>query len=116
AAPWTKSIYSKELNKEGIVTDAPFIYRMKNDELALLWSSFDKTGKYAMGAAYARSGKVTGPWVQSATTLNDDDGGHGMLFHTRKGQLKISYHSPNQKGAHLTIKNVAIKEGCIILK
>ncbi len=114
AAPWTKSIYSKELNKGGIVTDAPFIYRMKNDQLALLWSSFDKNGKYAMGVAYA--GKVTGPWIQSSTTLNEDDGGHGMLFHTREDQLKISYHSPNHRTEHLTIRGAAVKKGRIVLK
>ncbi|WP_300600896.1 glycoside hydrolase family 43 protein [Niabella sp.] len=116
AAPWTKAIYAKEWNKEGVITDAPFIYRMKNGRLALLWSSFDKSGKYAMGVAYAASGNITGPWVQSATTLNADDGGHGMLFHTREGKLKISYHSPNHRGARLTIRDVVVRKGRIVLE
>lgn len=116
AAPWVKEIYSRELNKKGIVTDAPFIHRMNNGRLVMLWSSFDKNGKYAMGAAYAPSGKVTGPWVQSATTLNNDDGGHGMLFYDRSGQLKISYHAPNAGLGHLIIRNAVFEKERLALQ
>ncbi|MBO9592569.1 MAG: family 43 glycosylhydrolase [Niabella sp.] len=116
AAPWVKAIYSKELNKKGLITDAPFIHRMNNGRLVMLWSSFDRNGKYAMGTAYAPSGNVTGPWIQSDTTLNNDDGGHGMLFYDKTGQLKISYHAPNAGLGHLIIRNVTIEKERLALQ
>ncbi|MCF3108740.1 glycoside hydrolase family 43 protein [Niabella sp. CC-SYL272] len=109
-APWVKAIYSRELNKKGMITDAPFIHRVNKDKLVMLWSSFDKNGRYAMGAAYAPSGKVTGPWIQSDTALNNDDGGHGMLFYDKARQLKISYHAPNAGLGHLIIRNATIEK------
>lgn len=76
-----------------LVTDAPFIYKKANGQLALLWSSFSKNHKYAIGSATSTGG-VLGPWVQSAKPLNDDDGGHAMIFKD-KGTLRISYHCTN---------------------
>ncbi|MFT3904217.1 MAG: glycoside hydrolase family 43 protein [Niabella sp.] len=113
AAPWVKGIYSKEHDKHGNITDAPFIYRMKDNKLLMLWSSFDVNGKYAMGVAYSSSGRVEGPWRQSATTLNNDDGGHGMLFKAKNGGLKISYHAPNSRTEKLTIKSARIENGIL---
>ncbi|GAB3425908.1 glycoside hydrolase family 43 protein [Niabella aquatica] len=113
SAPWVKGIYSAAHNQQGNVTDAPFVYRMKDGTLLMLWSSFDLKGKYAIGVAYSVSGRIEGPWEQSATTLNSDDGGHGMLFNTRDGDLKISYHAPNSKAERLTIKDVKIENGML---
>ena len=34
-----------------------------------------------------------------------------MVFRDLKGNLKISFHSPNEAGSTLTIKDIAIKNG-----
>jgi len=112
-APWVKEIYSRELDKKGMITDAPFIHRAADGTLMLLWSSFDKQGKYAMGLAYSRSGNIHGPWVQAAQPLNQDDGGHGMFFRDKKGMLKMAYHAPNKFPERPVIKNVRIRNGVL---
>lgn len=93
AAPWAGTI--KSADTEGYVTDAPFFYRAQNGELLMLWSSFTKQGKYAIGVARSRSGQLQGPWIHDPEPLNTDDGGHAMLFTDFNGQLRISYHAPN---------------------
>lgn len=58
-APWVGSITSSGVT--GKVTDAPFIYRLDDGKLIMLWSSFRKTdGKYAIGQAVSASGDVLG--------------------------------------------------------
>jgi arabinan endo-1,5-alpha-L-arabinosidase len=76
------------------VTDGPFVYRSSNGDLSLLWSSFSETG-YALGIARSESGSILGPWAQDAEPLWEDDGGHGMLFHSFDDQLYLALHSPN---------------------
>ncbi|MBD1420598.1 glycoside hydrolase family 43 protein [Sphingobacterium chuzhouense] len=115
AAPWVKGIYSEQHDKHGNITDAPFIHRGEDGILFMLWSSFDLTGKYAIGVAYSASGKIEGPWRQSENPLNSDDGGHGMLFRTRNGKFKISYHAPNSGSEKLIIKNAKIKNGVLTI-
>lgn len=92
-APWVKAISGQGVT--GYVTDAPFPYRTKNGQLLMLWSSFDKNGQYAIGIVRSESGDITGPWIHDAATLNDDNGGHAMLFYDLAGKLRISYHAPN---------------------
>ncbi len=92
-APWTGPV--KGHNTEGIVTDGPFFHRASNGELLMIWSSFTKSGKYAIGVARSESGELKGPWKHDAEPLNTDDGGHAMLFRDFNGQLRISYHAPN---------------------
>ncbi|WP_341838638.1 family 43 glycosylhydrolase [Chitinophaga pollutisoli] len=92
-APWAGPIKSQGI--EGYVTDAPFFHRTKNGELLMLWSSFTKNGKYAIGVARSASGQLHGPWRHDPEPLNTDDGGHSMLFRDFNGQLRISYHAPN---------------------
>jgi hypothetical protein len=70
----------------------------------------DAAGQYAIGQAYSRSGSGTGPWEQDPVTLNQDDGGHAMLFTDLEGQLRISYHAPNSQRETLTIRPVSIDE------
>lgn len=93
SAPWAGPI--KGQGVEGYVTDAPFFHRTQNGELLMLWSSFTKNGKYAIGVARSASGKLQGPWQHDPEPLNTDDGGHAMLFRDFNGQLRISYHAPN---------------------
>ena len=93
-------------------SEAPFIYRLDDGKLIMLWSSFRKTdGKYAIGQAVSASGNVLGPWVQEPETLNSDDGGHAMVFKDLKGRLMISYHAPNSQTEHPVITPIYIKDG-----
>ena len=111
-APWVGSICAG--NTTGYVTDAPFIYPLENGTLIMLWSSFRKdNGKYAIGQAISKSGNILGPWEQEVSPLNNDDGGHAMLFKDLQGHLMISYHAPNSHTETPQIREVYIKEGKI---
>lgn len=85
-APWVRSIGS-----ENYVTDGPFIYKMKNGELLMLWSSYRECG-YAMGMATADC--IRGPWTHAEKPLISENGGHGMLFE-KDGRLFLIFHQPN---------------------
>lgn len=76
------------------VTDGPFLHRCQDGTLLMLWSSF-KNGMYAQGIAVSESGEIKGPWVQNKDPLFQSDGGHGMIFSTFEGQLKLAIHAPN---------------------
>jgi beta-xylosidase len=108
-APWTGTITAQSTT--GYVTDAPFVYRTKSGGLLILWSSFTKSGKYAIGVARSESGTIKGPWKQEPQPLNNDDGGHAMLFRDFSGQLKISYHAPNSQTERPVIYNVSERKG-----
>ena len=51
------------------------------------------------------TGKVFGPWRQQAEPLFDKHGGHGMIFKTFEGELRLVLHAPNspagQERAHI---------------
>lgn len=86
------------VGKKGVgslVTDGPFLYRMEDGSLAMLWSSFVSNGAYAVGYAKSLSGEIAGPWVQDIEPIYAFDGGHGMLFKTFEGKLMMSCHCPN---------------------
>ena len=103
SAPWIA-------DKSGThVTDAPVVNRLPDGTLYMTWSSF--SGKYRIGAAKSPSGKIDGEWVHFPYTLNNDDGGHAMVFKTFSGGTKISYHSPNSKNETLTIRDFGFKDG-----
>lgn len=90
-APWTKTN-----NTEGVyVTNAPFFYRAKNNNLLMIWSGTSKNNHYAIGVARSRSGKIESPWIHEERTLNNFSGGHTMIFEDFEGVLRISFHSPN---------------------
>ncbi len=104
-APW-----AREASGKAIVTDAPFIWNdEKSGNLLMLWSSF--APKYAVGQAVSTSGKVTGPWVHDKNIIFSTNGGHQMVFRDLKGNLKMSFHSPNEAGSALTIRDIQIKNG-----
>lgn len=96
-APWSVSDTGNVIMKEGkiYVTDGPFLFKTTDGELKMLWSSFSKTG-YSIGVASSRSGRITGPWVQAKEPFYKKDGGHGMLFQTFEGELKLAIHTPNE--------------------
>jgi arabinan endo-1,5-alpha-L-arabinosidase len=91
-APWAEEINSK--GRKGYVTDGPFLIRMANGALIMLWSSFGTSG-YTVGVARSASGGIFGPWQQVTEPLYAGDGGHCMVFRAFDGQLWLAYHRPN---------------------
>lgn len=92
------------------VTDGPWLHRTKSGQLLLLWSSFHDS-RYCVGIARSASGKLAGPWIQSPTTLYDDDGGHPMLFRRFDGQLMLALHRPNRDPRHTREVFLELEEG-----
>jgi arabinan endo-1,5-alpha-L-arabinosidase len=92
AAPWAQEISSKD--RKGYVTDGPWLHRLANGELIMLWSSFGMGG-YTIGVARSASGDILGPWQHVPEPLYAGDGGHCMLFRTFDGQLRLAFHRPN---------------------
>lgn len=89
-AKWVKEIGS---DVRGKVTDGPFLFRSTTGKLCMLWSSIGAEG-YAISVAVSE-GDILGPWKQEEEPFFSKDGGHGMLFTTKEGQLMLSIHSPN---------------------
>lgn len=79
------------------VTDGPYLYRAKNGELLMLWSSFSNTA-YTCGYARSLSGEISGPWKQEPEPLFSQDGGHSMVFTRFDGTLMMCLHTPNRPG------------------
>lgn len=106
-APWTP-----DNKKDGnYVTDAPVINKMADGKLVMTWSSFGTDNKYNIGVCYSENG-VLGPWVHDEQPLVNNNGGHAMLFRDSDGQMKISYHSPNDGvPARIIIQPVKYKNG-----
>lgn len=92
-APWGARLGGQDKHN-GLVTDGPFLHRLPDGKLIMLWSNFNKDG-YAMGYAVSRSGEIFGPWVQQEDPLYALDGAHAMLFRTFQGQLMMALHCPN---------------------
>jgi beta-xylosidase len=93
-APWGGKFAYKDKDGGGFVTDGPFLHRMGDGSLLMLWSTFTSTG-YATGYAKSKSGSLMGPWVQRENPLYFHDGAHSMLFQTFNGQLMMALHCPN---------------------
>jgi len=90
-AVWSDDqIYSK--TDGGGVTDGPWLHRMPDDSLIMLWTTRSRLG-YAMGYAKSLSGEIWGPWVQQERPLYAHDGGHSMLFRRfTDNMLMMSLH------------------------
>ena len=90
------------------VTDGPFLHRMKGGRLFMIWSTFRKTGEgYCVMQTESESGTVYGPW-KNHKVIYGKNGGHGALFRTFEGALKLVLHGPNRRGLeHLRILDVA---------
>ncbi|MFR5875223.1 MAG: glycoside hydrolase family 43 protein [Eubacterium sp.] len=78
---------------EHYITDGPFMYRTKNGELLLIWSTFIND-KYAQCIAKSDNGEITGKFVHLPPLITDD-GGHGMIFKAND-KLLLTFHSPNK--------------------
>ncbi|QOI63994.1 family 43 glycosylhydrolase [Arthrobacter sp. TES] len=97
-APWSRALDVPAVaDREApvYVTDGPFLHRMANGKLIMLWSGFGDHG-YAMGIARSASGTVLGPWVQEPEPIWGRDGGHGMIARKLDGGLILTLHQPNQ--------------------
>lgn len=101
---------------EDFVTDGPFLHRMQDGRLLMLWSSFS-AGGYAEAIAVSDNGDITGQWQHLPQLLYEKDGGHGMLFRTAEGALRLILHAPNgQAGAERPhLFSVLEKEGTLQL-
>lgn len=83
----------------GHVTDGPWLFRTGTGRLGMLWSSWYRHDTYAIGVAYSASGKIAGPWIQEKDPLDGTNCGHGMLFKTFDGKMKLCMHyvDPNDE-------------------
>jgi len=91
-ALWIQQINSK--GRKGYVTDGPWMHRLSNGELLMLWSSFSEGG-YTVGIARSTSGQLLGPWKQDVQPLYSGNGGHCMTFRDFTGTTLLSLHRPN---------------------
>ncbi len=91
-APWCRPF-----KPEKFVTDGPWLHRMGNGKLVLLWSSFTEKG-YAVGVARSQSGSIKGPWKHDPKPLFEG-GGHCMVFQSLDGKPMLILHAPNTSPA-----------------
>ena len=95
AKPWVKGFTHRLITGLAYVTDGPFMHRLPDGELIMLWASMAEGG-YAEAIARSDNGDVTGNWTIDEKPLFDKDGGHGMLFRTFEGELMMVLHQPNE--------------------
>ena len=94
-ASWPTSFQHRRFpGRENYVTDGPFIFNLPNGELGMLWASFINN-VYAQGVSRSLSGNIQGPWVHEEEAIYQNNGGHGMIFQTFEGDIKLSLHAPN---------------------
>ena len=77
---WADKIDDETVHR---ITDGPFMYRSKTDELFMLWSTFIK-GKYAECLVKFNDGEL-GMEFTHLPPMIDDDGGHGRRSNARHG-------------------------------
>jgi hypothetical protein len=81
----------------GHVTDGCFCYRSpKTGKLYMIWSPFYNKN-YTVFSCESATGRAEGPWVNQRPIF-EKNGGHGMLFRTFEGQLKLVIHQPERRG------------------
>ena len=99
-APWATPVpFAKaEFGMDGDVyfTDGPCVHRMENGGLTMLWSSWSGRG-YAVGKAISPNGDIRGPWKHCSEPFFPENGGHGMLFKSKDGDLLYALHYPNDR-------------------
>lgn len=108
SAKWVRPVQ----DDDKFVTDGPYLRRMKNGKILMLWSSVGEKG-YAMGMATAD--KIEGPWKHIDKPLVTENGGHGMIFEDGD-KLYIIYHMPNDPHMMERAHFQEVVEDCDILK
>jgi len=122
--PWIRLFSDPRLEKNGYLTDAPFMYEAKNGQLVMMWSSYSVPnygdvgfGGYTVAVARSKNGEITGEWVHDRELLLDRNAGHSSLFRDLNDQLYICTHypdTPHGSERPLFIKVTEGEEGLII--
>lgn len=88
------------------VTDGPWLYRLENGTLLMIWSNFarDDFNGYTIGISKSSNGELDGTWEHYDEPLFWDDlgnvyevinGGHGMIFKGFDNRIYLALHGPN---------------------
>ena len=88
-------------HRDNFVTDGPFMYRTKDGELLMIWSSVGKKG-YLECVMRSSNGEIDGSF-EMLEPLFVEDGGHGMIFRDYDGKLYLPLHYPNKINEHLEL-------------
>lgn len=75
------------------VTDGPFLFRMNNGKLVMIWSTC--ANAYLQCIASSDNGSISGNWSH-LDPIFEDNGGHGMIFKNLSGELMLTLHCPNK--------------------
>ena len=78
---------------EHYITDGPFMYKTKDNELLMIWSTFIGNN-YIEALVRFRDGKINNSFEHLKPIITSD-GGHGMIFKANN-KLYLTFHSPNQ--------------------
>jgi hypothetical protein len=97
-APWAVPFpfAKQEFNLDGDIyfSDGPYVNRVSENELFIIWSSWGQNG-YTVGTAYSDNGEIDGNWIHLEKPLFNQNGGHGMVFKALDGQDYYLLHYPN---------------------
>lgn len=91
-AKWT--VEHEEFGHRGYVTDGPFVIYDETNNLHMVWSSYGEKG-YAIGVSHVKGG-LKGQWEHEEKPIINQEGGHGMVFHTMLGEKYLAIHGPNE--------------------
>lgn len=108
SSPYWADVTSADVHR---ITDGPFMYRTKTDELLMIWSTFIG-GKYAECVVRFENGEI-GTAFEHLEPLITNDGGHGMLFR-KDGELYLTYHTPNQTDYERPVFRAVNDEGSFL--
>lgn len=99
---WIRPFADPRIEKDGLLTDAPFMYEANNGDLLMLWSSYSVpnyknggSGGYTVAVARSKNGRVEGPWEHDSSLLFDKNGGHPSLFRSFDNELFLCIHLPD---------------------
>lgn len=91
-APWIVPA----CDDDKFVTDGPYMVRLDNGKLIMMWSSFGSEG-YTEAVARSSNGDIDGVWTHDSELIFKKDGGHGMVFRTFDGRIMLTLHFPNKR-------------------
>ena len=83
----------KKPEGEHYITDGPFMFRTKDDNLLMIWSTFIGHS-YIEALVCFEDGEINENF-EHLDPIITDDGGHGMIFKAND-KLYLTFHSPNQ--------------------
>ena len=73
-------------------SDGPFVHKLENGSLLLLWSPVLGRNYVVLGAI-SKNGDIHGPWEHIDKPLYDKNGGHAMIFTDFYKQKIMSLHT-----------------------